>query len=1099
MKLSRPIISALLAAAVAVGGADYIIDTTATASESSSPAPAKKKKRRTSTKKRTTSRKRRTSTAKKTTTPVKPPETPSYDSLTLMINDIVIRSIPERLNPGGLRVNSVKPDSMARSAKVSLNENFTYLPITQDFISELKNTVSQALPDSLAGYGVTLHVGNRQLAYYLNKIDVLPPERRKNPPFVRPKEPYAAAAKGLDGDVVALWHSHGKYFKPGSGAWMWQRPQLFEVVEDTHTMGYILPYVVPMLENAGAYVMLPRERDTNRHEVIVDNDSNEGGDIFSQPYYKEKTGTATWTTGEQDGFIYDLKEFRDTENPFELGTYRQTSTIRTGEPSVAAWYADIQADGEYAVYVSYKSLPNSTADAHYAVNYSGGTREFIVNQQMGGGTWIYLGTFPLEKGFCDTEPIVTLTNITEGEAGTVLTADAVKIGGGMGNIARSNYRSDVYYDPSTPETITPDEEEADDESVEETEENEEETEEGEETTGKRKDTSVPADPIDEPRRGGVPNFRTSGLPRFLEGARYWLHWAGFPENVYSPYHGSDDYKDDYTSRGHWVNYLAGGSAVLPNREGLKIPVDVAVALHSDAGKRSDDSFVGTLGIYFTNDGDSYADGTARINSRMLTDLLMRQITGDVRQKFESDWTRRSMWDKTYVEARVPEVPTSLIELLSHQNYADMVYSRDPEFRFTVGRAMYKAIGRFLAERKAREFVCQPLAPKDFAIVPRSGGKYRLEWQPTPDPLEPTAMPTSYIVFERSGSDLGFKKIGTTTDTHFDLRPTDSDIHSFRVVAVNEGGSSFPSETLAMRHADGEGEPVLIVNGFTRTSGPANFSDPDGTAGFRSDEDFGVPYIKDISFIGHQTEFRRGAGESFGRSGGNYASSIIAGNTFDFPAVHGRAIADAGRGFVSTSIGAIERGAVKPGDYKIIDLILGKQKATVVGRGKSGVNHRLYPGHFRHEIDRFLENGGKLIVSGQYIASDAHGMRSTPEERAFAADVLGLDAPVDSVRTRSGRIAPAPGALPALAGRQIPYSTTLNEEHYIVERPDVLAPSYGTEAETLLEFTDINMPAALGVKRGKGRQVLTSVPFEAITDRTLASQLMKEFLNYLTRK
>ena len=81
----------------------------------------------------------------------------------------------------------------------------------------------------------------------------------------------------------------------------------------------------------------------------------------------------------------------------------------------------------------------------------------------------------------------------------------------------------------------------------------------------------------------VPTFRTSGMPRFLEGARYWLQWAGFPEPVYAPYHGSDDYKDDYTSRGNWVNYLAGGSRVLPNREGLNIPVDMAFALHGDAG------------------------------------------------------------------------------------------------------------------------------------------------------------------------------------------------------------------------------------------------------------------------------------------------------------------------------------------------------------------------------------------------------------------------------------------------------------------------------------------------------------------------------------
>ena len=185
--------------------------------------------------------------------------------------------------------------------------------------------------------------------------------------------------------------------------------------------------------------------------------------------------------------------------------------------------------------------------------------------------------------------------------------------------------------------------------------------------------------------------------------------------------------------------------MLPNREGLNIPVDVVMALHSDAGKRSDDSFVGTLGIYFTQNGDSYRDGTPRINSRMLTDLIMRQITGDIRQKYEPRWTRRSMWDKSYVEARVPEVPTTLIELMSHQNFADMQYGLDPNFRFDVARAIYKGIARFMAERKGRELVIQPLPVKDFAIHKLKKNHYRLTWAPTPDPLEKTAMPAKYIV------------------------------------------------------------------------------------------------------------------------------------------------------------------------------------------------------------------------------------------------------------------------------------------------------------------------------------------------------------------
>lgn len=1037
----------LMAVIIAIAGFDTIESQAAKkrtkAGTTQTSSRKSKKKRKTKRKKRKSRKKRYTRRVTKPTAPK--PEQPSNDSLTLAVNERLLQWIPEKLNPGGLRVNSVKPDRMSKIARLSLNENFTYLPVTRELIDSLAFHAKAALPDSISDYNVTLNVGTKSLAYFITKVDKLPEKFRKNPPFVVEANPFVHADKGLENDIIALWHSHGRYFKPGSGAWTWQRPFLFQSVEDTYTMSYVLPYLVPMLENAGAYVMLPRERDVNRHEVIVDNDTNDEGQIFSQPYYKEMTGTKPWVTGDLDGFIYDLPDFRDTENPFENGTYRQTTTVTGGKQSVAAWYADIPEDGEYAVYVSYKSFPNSTEDAHYTVNYSGGTKEFRVNQTMGGGTWIYLGTFPLTKGYSDTEPIVTLTNLSEKGEGMVITADAVKIGGGMGNIARSDRRSDIYYDPSTPEVSTdtastptatsdddsktgsgtnslsgqnraepegeeesdtdPTEEEEDE--VDETDEVNDETEESEETPDARPaDTSVPAEPMTPSAPKTVPTFRTSGMPRFLEGARYWLQWAGFPEPVYAPYHGSDDYKDDYTSRGNWVNYLAGGSRVLPNREGLNIPVDMAFALHSDAGKRADDSFVGTLGIYFTQNGDSYRDGTPRINSRMLTDLIMRQITNDIRRQYEPSWTRRSMWDKSYVEARVPEVPTTLIELMSHQNFADMMYGLDPSFKFTVGRAIYKGIARFLSERKDRELVIQPLPVKDFAITREKKNHYRLSWQPTPDPLEETAMPDKYVILARNQGELGFHKIGETSKTHYDLKVADNEIHSFRIVALNKGGLAFPSETLSLREAPGDKTPVLIINGFTRISAPANFKDGNN-AGFSADKDFGVPYIKDISFTGYQTEFNRNTGNAFGHSGSNFTTQIIAGNTFDYPAVHGEAIANAGHGFVSSSVGAVESGAVKLSGYKNIDLILGKQKAGIVGNGKSGVRFKTFTPELERQLSVFTNEGGNLFISGENVVSDIFSFRYGPEDRHFAEVVLGVvpaEAPEGGLtETRSGKL------------------------------------------------------------------------------------------------
>ena len=1023
----------------------------------------------------------------KSTYKAPPKEQPQNDSLTLSVNRRLIECIPSHLNPGGLRVNSVRSNKSAKLAVIGLNENFTYMPVTRNLIDSLSNVIKGFLPDSLADYQVTLNVGNKSLAYYIHKVDKLPEKYRKNPDFVEEVHPDAVATKGMDNDIIALWHSHGRYFKNGS--WQWQRPVLFETIEDIYTMGYILPYVVPMLENAGAYVMLPRERDTNRNEVIVDNDTNEDGQIYSQPYYKEKSGSLKWETGEGEGFIYDLPDFRDTENPFENGTYRQVATQKGGTPSVAAWYADIPEDGEYAVYVSYKTLPNSSADARYTVNYSGGSKEYKVNQQMGGGTWIYLGTFPLEAGYSDTEPIVTLTNLTDGTAGTIVTADAVKIGGGMGNIARSPNRSDIYYDPSTPETAQTDadRQDEDEENVDEEVEAEspDDIADTEESTSEQPKETAKAD--DPSKKGPAPTFRTSGMPRYLEGARYWLHWAGYPEYVYSPYHGSNDYKDDYTGRGHWVNYLAGGSRVLPDREGLKIPVDAAFALHSDAGKRADDSFVGTLGIYFTQNGDSYKDGTPRINSRMLTDMIMQQITNDIRRTEEPSWTRRSMWDKSYVEARVPEVPTTLIELMSHQNYADMTYGLDPNFRFTVGRAIYKGLARFMAERKGRELVIQPLPVHDFMIKRTKTDHYRLSWKPTDDPLEPTAKPDTYIIMERSGDDLGFHKIGQTKSTYFDIKVTDNDIHSFYVVAANAGGSAFPSETLALREAAGNEKPVLIVNGFTRVSAPGHYA-TESTAGFDSKTDFGVPYIKDISFAGHQTEFRRNAGESFGRSGQSFVTQVIAGNTFDFPFLHGKSLMASGLGFVSASAGCVENGEVKLSDYNTVDLILGKQKSTITGRGHKGVLFRTFPEKLRKELRRYVEKGGDLIVSGQYVASDLYDSRSSMDDRKFAEEVLGVSAPASDERQS--------GAIRILSGKSIRYSSSLNKDRYIVEKPDVLIPAENADTKEILTFSESGLRAGQIVECGRGRTAVISVPIEAINDDAERDALVKDILSRL---
>ena len=238
------------------------------------------------------------------------------------------------------------------------------------------------------------------------------------------------------------------------------------------------------------------------------------------------------------------------------------------------------------MYVSYQTLPESVSDAKYLVFHNGGVTEFRVNQQMGGGTWVYLGTFEFDKG-CNDYGMVVLSN--ESKEQGVVSADAVRFGGGMGNI----------------------------------------------------------------ERGGS----VSGMPRYLEGARYWAQWAGMPYLVYSKSNGTNDYNDDINTRSLMTNYLSGGSVFNPTEKGLKVPFEMTLGFHSDAGFKTDDQLVGTLGIYTTGFNEGRLNcGISRYASRDLADMVLTGLKRDIDARFGVNWQRRSMWNRNYSETRLPAVP-----------------------------------------------------------------------------------------------------------------------------------------------------------------------------------------------------------------------------------------------------------------------------------------------------------------------------------------------------------------------------------------------------------------------------------------------------------
>ena len=921
------------------------------------------------------------------------------------------------------KLKSVDIDYERKTIAIHASESFAYQPFRPETVEAVYNQVKELLPGPVHYYRLTIFADGKPIEELIPNIYR---NKKKDKERMSLKTDYKGAAwvknisrpneisRGLQDRHIAIWQSHGNYFKNDKNEWGWQRPRLFCTTEDLFTQSFVLPYVIPMLENAGAIVYTPRERDTQKNEIIVDNDTPN-----ASLYLEVGSKKAHWAAAPIKGFAQKKAIYRDGENPFTDGTCRFIPTERkkkNKDQAFAEWVPTLPAKGEYAVYVSYRTLPNSVSDAKYLVFHNGGVTEFKVNQKIGGGTWVYLGTFEFDKGNNDYGMVV-LSN--ESSEHGVVCADAVRFGGGMGNIAR----------------------------------------------------------------GG----KISGLPRYLEGARYSAQWAGMPYEVYAGRKGENDYADDINTRSNTINYLSGGSVYNPQQPGLGIPLEMTMALHSDAGCSKTDELIGSLGIYTTDFNNGKLNtGIDRYASRDLADILLTQIQKDIYSSYNLSWTRRSMWNRNYSETRLPATPSTIIELLSHQNFADMQLGHDPNFKFTVGRAIYKGILQFVAGQHDKEYVVQPLPVSNFAI--RFGKKkntLELSWKGENDPQEPTAQPREYIVYTRIGYG-GFDNGTLVSKTSHTVKIEPGLVYSFKVTAVNRGGESFPSEILSAYKAKRERERVLIINGFDRVSGPAVINTFD-KAGFDLEQDPGVPYLSNISFSGAQIGFDRAqAGKegegSLGYSGRELEGMKIAGNTFDYPFVHGKAIQAAGKySFVSCSDEAVENGTVTLEDYPVVDYILGMEKEDPAHK----VYYKTFSSAMQRIITSYCQSGGNLFVSGAYVGSDMSG---TQGNREFTEKILKYGYQNSMTDKSSNRI----NGL----GRTITIPRTPNETSYAVPAPDCIVPV--DTAFPVFTYVPGNQSAGIAYK-GNYRTFVLGFPFESIQSEADRATIMAGILGFFTQR
>ena len=536
-------------------------------------------------------------------------------------------------------------------------------------------------------------------------------------------------------------------------------------------------------------------------------------------------------------------------------------------------------------------------------------------------------------------------------------------------------------------------------------------------------------------RAGLENQEAgvSGMPRWAEGARYWLQGKGVDSTLWNLYDGNE-YKDDMKCRPLWVN-------------AQETPIDLCLAFHTDGQDSGNDStIIGTLVIYTGKDDEGrheLRDGRNREKvNRNLGDYIQTQVTEDLK-RLAPEWTRRQLKEANYCESRVPVVPSIILELLSHKNMADMRYGLDPKFRFAAARAVYKGILRYLNGKSA---VVQPLPVEQIAI----DAKGLLRWEAKEDSIEPDSKATYYMVYiQQNGGEWDVQQVNKGCQLQTTLQPGVR--YNYYVVAGNAGGLSFPSPIVSAYISEQAKTPTaLIVDGFNDVYGVEWFAD--STFAGIVPGSYACEDCFSCAYIGAQWNFRRtdewinDDNCGWGSCYRDHAGQMTVGNTHNWSALHGNALQAMKISYTSSTEGIAQIDST----YTLVDVVCGRQRQPLSARTRS-------------QLTDYLRQGGKLLLSSDHLSAvDPQWLRTNLHASYYAKQA-----------TRSGRI-----LIPGHRSYQLYLEP--NEEQLFTCTPEGLKPE-GTGSKRIAEYMDMRCGASVGYSNAEGvhTTLVYGFPLEAI--------------------
>lgn len=687
----------------------------------------------------------------------------------------------------------------------------------------------------------------------------------------------------------------------------------------------------------------------------------------------------------------------------EVG-YRYAPTA-TNETAVAIYTPNLPADGFYPVYAWASHGANRTLQL-YRIHHTGGTAEVRVPHYLVGNGWVYLGTYYFGRGASVANGSVQISNATaDGAEGAVVIADAIRFGNGMGDVIPTS-------------------------------------------TG-----------------GDTP--RVSGYPREEECARYWIQrmvGVGASSSLYDVA-GLDDAGDNVGAPPRMAREMNREEAEPSTRR-------VYISFHSNASGVSPPpaNARGCVGLY---NNESLFPGTATPNQQRLAFLIASELNADLAAQttppLEVPWFHRS--DSTLTFARgdfafgeinnsaiADEFDATIIEVAYHDHPDDALLLRDPRVRITMARAAYQGVVRYLNEFDGAPLALLPEPPGNVRASAITQG-VRVSWS-----LPPSGggSATGYKVYvSTNGYGFGSPVLvagGLATSVVLTNLTLDQTWY-FRVVAVNSGGESMPSETVGCRTSRAELERVLIVNGFDR-------------------------FERTLSV-------RQAAGP--GLAGPNGGSGTFDRqlprlmNSFDYVVQHGEAVSRSGVPFDSCQNETVTAGLVALANYAAVLWALGEESTA----------DETFNAAEQARVTSYLAAGGKLMVSGSEIAWDLdRDAGPSTADRNFLRNQLHATLGGNG-NDDAGTSLVVPSANDLFA-RDLPGRFDDGTSGtYTVRFPDVLTP-VGPNATVALNYSGgIGGAAAIrNVDPSTGsRLVYFGFPFETLTSSEIRDAYMFDVLAF----